>query len=222
MPKQHDIFGHLNHRKKRVINTDKPKGYGENSDTPYYAEKFALKLKPILDTLDPETQLKVKVFRAAPGESINTVYLRITQAWKYLIDRMDTPDRKYEVLRGMIQVRKKTFEVKLAWATSRSASAPARDFIVSEDEDLGDGVPEEDKERPVNWREDLMMWASTSADPSPPIEMKIRLEEEDRQWVDAYLSAFSDIVIIRLDLLGYKVVKNSKLAAKIREERGIQ
>ena len=218
MPPQQDIFSHL---KRRQANTDSlPSGYSTASSAGYFSKKYADLLRPTLDALDPTTQAVGKKFYTKPYESIHTLYKKIYEGWRYLIERDDTPDKKYATLRDMIEIRKCKHFISLVWTAKNLNPEPyATEDLLTGHTDSTTGESDETTSKPMTWREQIMEWCMNAPN-GVVLEQKHRMSGDEQGWLIAYLADFRDIVIISLDGFGLKLAKNEKLANKIREERG--
>lgn len=91
-----------------IVQGPRPAGWSRKSMAPYYKELYGQEMKESLDTImanridviyDYETFEKM-------GMSRNTVYLRVNQSLRYLMERMD-PDHKYaKFYRECLQITK--------------------------------------------------------------------------------------------------------------------
>ncbi len=83
-----------------IIVHNKPQGWSRKSNAPYYKELYALRTKKHIDMMI-ETKKDVTYYYAVwCGEkeekmSRQTLYVMINQSIRYLLDKIDTPDRKY-------------------------------------------------------------------------------------------------------------------------------
>lgn len=59
---------------------------GKRGDQPYYGEKHALALKPVLDDIIATRTPRQFLVAHHPRTSIRTIYLKIYQSWLWLID----------------------------------------------------------------------------------------------------------------------------------------
>jgi hypothetical protein len=101
----------IEHRLKRVFNnpetqaavvdaivSNKPAGWSRRSNAPYYKEKYARRLKPVIDEMMQDGKPVVYDYKEVKTKlhiSKSTLYLMVNQSMHYLVDRMDTPDKKY-------------------------------------------------------------------------------------------------------------------------------
>lgn len=87
----------------------RPHGWGRRSVAPYYKERFGKEMKPILDEMikTREDQLfEYEDFKKKFGISKETLYLRINQSMRYVIDKMDDVDHTYGRFCEMVEVNR--------------------------------------------------------------------------------------------------------------------
>ncbi len=87
-------------QKKILRNTE------ERSGGNYYNRNDAEKLKPFLDEMIVDGEPREFRFVDYPQWSPNTVWLKINQAIKYIVDNLDTEDRKYAIFRNRLKICK--------------------------------------------------------------------------------------------------------------------
>lgn len=194
-------------RRDAIKDKDRPEGWSVYSNTQYYTPRFANELIPHLDKLLEDEDKEIVFSSKALRVKTSSLYTRIYQGWKYLCDKMD-PTGKYTSLRSKIAIKKQGLIVRL----SRSKAAS---YV-----DLKEGAEEEAVEF-TGWRDELVKYVEESADPSSSFERKaLSLEEADIDWLVSYLGGLDDLIaLIKITDTGFKVVKNSMLAKRIKEER---
>lgn len=74
---------------------------------PYYTEVCGQELIPVLNLLISSQKTKRLMYKDFPGWKPGTIYNRIQQSFSYVIDRLDTPDKKYKLLFDLIEIRRK-------------------------------------------------------------------------------------------------------------------
>lgn len=190
-----------------------PTGYSPYSSATYYNAANAEAIRKILDTLDVETKLKDKVVPVNKYRSVNTVYQQIYQGWRYLIERCDTPELKYANLRAQMSLRRERDRVRIYWNTRSCPTINGIDIHL-EGFDIESGAT-----AVLSWKEVLLKWGTDTKD-GEIIENKISLTDDEVSWVYNYFASLQDVIVVRANSAGYKVVKNAKLAEAIREERG--
>lgn len=88
----------------------RPHGWGRRSVAPYFKEVFGKEAKAVLDEMMESRQDQVydyHHFQSKFGINANTLYLRVNQSIMYVVEMMDTPDRKYARFCQMFTVRRK-------------------------------------------------------------------------------------------------------------------
>ena len=79
----------------------RPLNSSRSTNSPYYKEKFAIELRdavcePMLDEQSRGIfQDKMLRYEAHPEYTHQTLYIKVQQSRKYLLDFLDTEDRKY-------------------------------------------------------------------------------------------------------------------------------
>ena len=82
-----------------VATSTKPAGWSHRSNAPYYKRMYALEIQPFIDRMMVDKQdiiyRYVKWCTVETGISPTTLYFRVNQSIRYLVECMDTPDHKY-------------------------------------------------------------------------------------------------------------------------------
>lgn len=81
-----------------AVVTNKPAGWSRRSVAPYYKEKYARRLKPVIDEMMQDGKPVVYDYKEVKDKlniSKSTLYLLINQSMHYLVDKMDTEDKRY-------------------------------------------------------------------------------------------------------------------------------
>jgi len=111
----------------KVVNLlvhNKPLGWHRRSNAPYYKEKYALDVKRAFDKMmetGKEQCYYYSTFREKYGIERSTLYTRIYQGARYLVEKMDTADGKYaKFLRNLIISRRRCFVVGMFVQTDDS------------------------------------------------------------------------------------------------------
>lgn len=197
-------------RARPIDNGLKPYGYSPYSACPYYTLKNAEAVKKYLDAMDPLDKSKSYSFPATRYRTVHTLYSQIYHGWRYLIEREDTPDKRYLNLRRMIRIKKFKNRVVFEWGPS---SAPVIAGVPLELNGFEIIVEEH------GYKTVIRKWCEQA--PEGAIEeMKINLLPEEQEWIRTYVIPFVSIIVIRCNECGYKLTKNSKLAEAIKQERG--
>ena len=87
-------------QKKILKNTE------ERSGGNYYNRNDAEKLKPFLDEMIVDGESREFRFSDYPQWSPNTVWLKINQAVKYIVDNMDDEEKRYAYFRNKLKICK--------------------------------------------------------------------------------------------------------------------
>ena len=83
----------------------------ERSGGNYYNRHDAEKLKPFLDEMMIDNEPREFHFADYPQWSPNTVWLKINQAVKYIIDNLDDSEKKYAYFRTRLKICKTEFGI---------------------------------------------------------------------------------------------------------------
>ncbi len=72
----------------------------------YYNEKEAKLFLPVLDEIFVDKDAREFRYEDYPQWTPNTIWAKINQAIKYIVDHLDTPEEKYRILRNCLRVSK--------------------------------------------------------------------------------------------------------------------
>lgn len=86
-----------------ILVRKKPVGWSRRSYSSYFREEYALWIKRELDIMDEDKKPRAFPYSQWKNSTPNTIYLRINQAWHYLMEYMDT-DGKYKKLWHQIKI----------------------------------------------------------------------------------------------------------------------
>lgn len=93
---------------------DKPSGWGRRSVAPYYKERFGNEVKDAFDGIEEDKQDRIWPLSKF-SINIDSLYLRVNQGLHYLLDRLDTPDKKYYKLNEMVSfVKEKGLGIRMS------------------------------------------------------------------------------------------------------------
>lgn len=93
---------------------DKPPGWGRRSVAPYYKERFGNEVKDAFDGIEEDKQDRIWPLNKF-SINIDSLYLRVNQGLHYLLDRLDTPDKKYYKLNEMVSfVKEKGLGIRMS------------------------------------------------------------------------------------------------------------
>lgn len=76
------------------------------SNAPYYKERFALELKVNVDDMIADGENRMYRYSEFRDYTPTSLYLKINQSFRYLIDYLDTPDHKYRIFRECVSITK--------------------------------------------------------------------------------------------------------------------
>lgn len=178
-------------------NPNNPNGWSGISNASYYREAFALELKGYLDTLADAGPSKEFYFDAVKARrSPKTIQSRFNQAFLYLVERLDTPDKKYEQLRSVIEVARESRGVRIRWK-------PLKEKL--EGELLDSAAPS------LLWYEEFEAWLDMAEDGMSFTRTNVRITGEEQTRVRDSLMNLGNFHIIRLDDNQIKIVREDKI-----------
>lgn len=115
----------------------RPQGQKKSSNNPYYREKFALELKAELDKLHGSTKDVMFFLLDFPELRRDSLYLKINQAFRYLIDNLDlNPPNKYRELRDCIIITRESGGVRISLKRDSSGRPLMAREVASKEEVL--------------------------------------------------------------------------------------
>jgi len=97
---------------ERIVNiatSNKPAGWSHRSNAPYYKRVYGEEIKELIDQMMSSGQTIVygyKEFCEESKMSPQTLYNRVNQSLRYLIECMDTPDHKYAQWSELVKVER--------------------------------------------------------------------------------------------------------------------
>lgn len=83
----------------------RPSNWSRRSNAPYYNEKYASVTKKVIDEMMIDRDDRLYPLTQFPGKSIETIYLRLNQSWRYVMEKMD-PDGRYRKFNQMFRIRR--------------------------------------------------------------------------------------------------------------------
>lgn len=168
-------------KKVLVINKTLPKGWNPETNSPYYREKFALDAQREIDRilLDKETAIKLR-----PKDcKLVTLYQRIVQGRLYLIDHLDTTDKKYALAKPHIEIKRLKEEnvVVMFWRDVAKAERLTYETELGENSStyLDDSI--------AKWKKDLEDFIDYSNDGDTFYRRALSITEDDQIWVRTIL-----------------------------------
>jgi hypothetical protein len=134
----------------------KPVHWKRRSTASYYRERFGLEFKETIDKMLADERKEDVLYSynvyCAPdyGMTPNTLYTRLYQSMKYMLDYMDTPDHKYEDAMSKIELsRKKGVGILLSFMPDVKLGKPF----------LPETVKRADES--ASWKQELIDWMNT-------------------------------------------------------------
>ena len=86
--------------------TKRPLGWSRRSNAPYYNKQYGEHMKSIADLMLTTGEPQIFLYKDFPNISKGTLYNRINQAIRFLIDKLDTPQRTYRDWNDNLAVRR--------------------------------------------------------------------------------------------------------------------
>lgn len=135
-----------------VVHGNRPNGWSRRSNATYYREQYALQMKSTIDQMWIDRQDRFYSYETWKHMSHNSVYLRLNQSLRYLVDNLD-PDKKYARFLQMVSITRErnkgvkiTFNEEFRHAdTSSFSPAPV--------------IP---KSEAPKWKQKIEMWLEES------------------------------------------------------------
>lgn len=87
-----------------MVVRNRPVGWSRRSNAPYYREAYALALKGQIDAMLKDRKDRVFRYDQFPQHSKETLYLRINQALRYLLDFLDDETKTYSKWNEMVAI----------------------------------------------------------------------------------------------------------------------
>lgn len=192
----HSIFPSETIAKRAVdmLTSDKPEGWGHRSSAPYFKEYYGLEMKGLIDDSMKTYQSIVYDYetfcnpRAAHRVSERTVYNRVNQSLRYVLERLDTPEKKYYKWRQTVEVHPKAgLGVVISYIAELVAAQ------------LGqlDGLPKPRLVTPSTdiprWKRDLDKWLENSENNEPFVKENLALSPAEQEQLKTELFGLSNI-----------------------------
>jgi len=86
-----------------LVPSKRPAGWSRRSRATYYTEEYAMQVKRVLDNILQDKQDRLWRYEDWKQFSPTTVYLRINQSLRYLLDYMDA-DGRYKKLMSTLEI----------------------------------------------------------------------------------------------------------------------
>lgn len=166
---------------------NKPIGWSRKSNAPYYKEEYALQLRTTLDQMILDSQDVVYSYEdylKHYGIARETLYLRINQSIRFLLDNLD-PDKRYARLLDRVQInRERGVGVTIKFIPEfRSGQSDFKPRVV------------EPVEQKAKWQKDMETWLEES-DPGdePFYKDKLALSPEEITSLKIQLKSLSNVL----------------------------
>lgn len=175
------------------LRDNKPLNWMVSSNAPYYKEVYAIWIQRTIDAMLADN--KDRFFACSKMKTRrNTLYQQVNQAWRYLIDKLDTPDKTYAKARELIIVRRVPNGILLKLApTIADLDMPD----ISEGDEFSD-----DNE----WRVELDEFISKAPDGSIFHHKDVFISNEEIAGLEASFISLDNIVY-RITNTEIKVIK---------------
>lgn len=166
----------------------RPVGYSRRSNLPYYNETFGAHLKETADVMISTRCDQCFFFKDFPNVKPVTLYLRIWQSIKYLVERMDNENRTYLTWQSQIDISRKPHTgILLAWK-----------------EPFRDAVPCPFKPRPVipksavpTWKKDIEDFLADGSKSKFFIDGLALTPEQMKELKDSFALVQGLLVVVR-------------------------
>lgn len=154
-------------------------------------------IKPILDKLlnDPKD---VFVPCDGTGYAANTLYVKLNDGLKWLMDNDDKDSNTYRLLRTQICIRKLT-EGCLIYFKEGLRKLRQQDLKVKELE-----IATNDS---IKWRHDILTWLQSARDGEIFSRENIAISEDDKRWVYDTLSDSAPDAEVKFSDVGIKILR---------------
>lgn len=166
----------------------RPQSWGRRSRATYYGEEFALQVKKVIDDMLVDKKDRIFFYSSYPQFTPNTVYLRINQSLRFLLEEMD--------VEGTYRKAMSTIDVH------RDRIAKGIRFSVRQEfRDSGDSnfVPAEiipTVEMP-KWKQKIEDWLETSEPGSKPFILdRLALTPEEVKELKLQFMGLTNIVAV--------------------------
>ena len=184
-----------------AIVTNKPVGWGRKSQATYFKEPYALELKKILDDMmstNKEFCFSYKWFEETFGLGKDTLYARVYQSMRFLVERLD-PDGIYKKFLGeRVTVRRERGKgVVLRFQQAYQQGGPAFEPI--------EVIPTSEEPK---WRQRMNTWLE-SEDDVPFVQNNIILSPEEITSIEIQLAALDGSIKSSITAHSIKIIKRN-------------
>jgi hypothetical protein len=178
---------------------------GSTSRASYYTPGFAKWLKPHLIALKADQSKDICFPLEKYKVSLWTLYLRIRQAWMWILDN-DDPDGEFLDLYNFTTVNRETDKLTVRWKSQVLTQPQKIDRRSGELEAVA-----------VKWKYDLEDYINNGEDNTTYEQSDVLFTEADIVYIKV-LCTSQQIAIIKLNKKGFKVMKNEKLRKEMVKE----
>ena len=174
----------INRPKPPSVKT-KPQGWSRRSQAPYYKEFYGAQMKKDADLMIENRQ--DMVFRydlwcnANTGMSKNTLYNRVNQSVRYLLDNLD-PDKRYDNWHAMTKVERVEYGIRISYIP---------EFREGDSSNFG-GQLTTTREAISKWKQEVDYWLEGDKD-EPLIIENIALTNEELKDLRTQLAGLDGI-----------------------------
>lgn len=185
-----------------AIVTNRPAGWGRRSIAPYFKEKYGLEMKKVIDDMMQDGQpvlFEYEEFQRKFGQSPETLYLRINQSLRYLMEKLDDSDKTY----GRFVERLHVFKKRRVGIIMELAPTLTGDTKF----DLTPKKIEPTTSEP-KWKEELQQYLETAQPGAAPfLREKLCLNPEEIQQVKDSLAPLGNSVLHSVTSYSIKVIR---------------
>lgn len=93
----------------------RPATWNRRSKAPYYTHEYGLAMKSVADKMLSSKNDQIFELSHFPSLRINSLYSRINQGIRFLLEVMDTPDKKYATWRAIILIRNEKDAIRISF-----------------------------------------------------------------------------------------------------------
>ncbi len=189
---------------KQIVETvvhNRPLGWSRKSQATYYKERYALELKGVLDDMmatNKEFCFGYEWFQKTFGLGKDSLYLRVYQSMRYLIEKLD-PDKIYQKFweEKIDMHRERGKGVTLRFKKEFQVGGPS--FIPSE------VMPQSEDPK---WRQSMNVWLESN-DTSTFQQNNIILSPEEIAALEIQLDALGDSIMSSITAHSIKLIKRN-------------
>lgn len=151
---------------------NKPSGWSRRSNAPYYRRQYGLEIKEVFDRMIKDQLDSCYDFATFEAKGINrsTLYIRINQSIRYLLDHLDDINHTYARFREMIRIeRERGVGVMIRFAPEFRGG------------NINDFKPREiiPKDKVPSWKEEMLEYMENGTVGEPFFVDKLALTNEE-------------------------------------------